>query len=80
MVELLKGSTAQMTGLRDGLSPGKLKWKIKICHGFNEKQSAELSVEVGSWELYCEIEHVRHNMAIALSYCLWKNATAQSMN
>lgn len=69
-----------MTGLRDNLFLGKLKWKIKICHGFNEKQSAELSVEVGTWELYCEIEHVKHNMAIALSYYLWKNAIARSMN
>lgn len=45
-----------------------------------KKQSAELSIEVGNWELYCEIEHVKHNMAIALSYYLWNNATANSMN
>lgn len=80
MVVLLRGSTAQMTGLRDSLSLGKLKWKIRICHGFSEKQSAALLVEVGNWELYCEIEHVKHNMATALSYYLWNNATAKSMN
>lgn len=38
IVVFLKGSAAQMSGLRDILSLGKLKWKIKICHGFNEKQ------------------------------------------